>query len=383
MNFPVQSFWYGTVCVLALGVLPASAHAQPVEGTKILTWQFRAANIAKVRGSYSLVAKAYSGGTHGAGKGWKAAPPQRGMWLVDAPAGLPLKVAEKENDAEGHAVGMGRASVTALRAVKLPGNEKPPTYEVMTTTTAGGEDSIDPPHVRPGEWGLAKHKAKAVVKIANAKVKGWVLKGEINGVGVGTRSGKGTPNGRIDEGGHSIHDPVFVTIRELRTGRVWSEELLSLDILSQNGAGNAVYWEYNADVGVMLAAERDGDGGLDGSVSIGGASTSDWLVDSFGEFGATLDDGVFEATGSWADLPWVLSMEGFDVVRAELPPEFIPTTFDYVVPSDLLTDDFIYSQSLTWDDQSFGVVRDGAVPATGSLAILVASGLVGALRRRA
>ena len=377
-----QLFRHSAICVLALSMLPAGSHAQPVQGTKVLTWQFRAANIAKVTGTYSLLAKAYSGGTHGAGKGWKSAPRNRGTWFVDARGGLPLKEAEIANDAEGHAVGMGRSTAAALRAVKLPGNQKPPRYEVETTTTAGGADSIVPPHVRPGEWGLAKHRAKAVVKVANAKVKGWVLKGEINGVNVGTRSGQGRPNGQIHEGWYSIHDPIVVTIRELPTGREWSEELLSLDFLSQNGAGNAVYWEYDSVVGVTMAAERDGDGELDGLVSIGGASDSDWLIDSFGEFGATLENGVFEATGAWEGLPWDLTIEGLDVVRAALAPEHIPTGFDYIVPSDLLTDDFIYSQSLAWDELSEGEVRDGVIPTPGVLAVLLASGLVVQLRRK-
>jgi hypothetical protein len=380
MSNTSQAIRYGVLGLLALSTLPSGVGAQGVIGVKTLQWEFRAMNIARVRGDYRLTAKAYSGGTHGANKGWRTdLPRKRGTWAVAGP--LALQTSTITNNAEGHAVATGTSTVSALAAVVIsPDGERPPRYRVSTTTTAGGLDTVTTPH--PNAWQRARHKAKAIVKIRNAQVKGWALTGQINGVNVGTRGGKGRPNGTINEGGHSIHDPIIISVTELPTGETWSEEIFSLDILSQNGAGTPVHWEYDSSRGVMLSVERNNDGVMDGSVGMQGASNSDWLVESFGDFGATLANGVFEATGAWADLPWDLTMEGFDVARAELAPEYIPTVFDYVVPADLLVDDYLYSQSITWDDVSEGEAYQADVPSPGSVALLLMSGLVAVVRRR-
>ncbi len=382
MSIKSHLFRHGVLSLFVLGSFSAITHAQNVNSIKTLQWEFRSANIARVRGGYSLTAKAYSGGTHGRNKGWRTArPKRRATWLVNAVNGLPVVTSTITNNAETHAIGTGTSSVSALRAVVISNQgERPPRYRVTTTTSAGGSDVLGAAH--QDGWQRARHRAKAIVKVSNAKVKGWALTATINGVTVGTRTGRGRPNGTINEGGRSFHDPIIVTVTETATGESWSQELFSFDLIAQNGAGTPVFWEYDTSRGVMLAAEPNADGIIDGTISMNGSSSSEWLVDSFGDFGATITDGTFDATGAWADLPWDLTMMGFDVVMAELAPEYMPTVFDYVVPSDLLNPESVYSQSLAWDDIDEGDVFQGSVPAPGPVALLIVAGLTGRTRQR-
>jgi hypothetical protein len=117
-----------------------------------------------------------------------------------------------------------------------------------------------------------------------------------------------------------------------------TEELFNLAIVGESQEA-AISFEYDLELGLTLSIGRNIAGLLDGSFSVAGSADSSWMVSPFGEFGASLNNGLFMATGAWADKPWMLTHEGTDVVSAHLDAAFLPAVFDYQVPDSVITSD--------------------------------------------
>jgi MYXO-CTERM domain-containing protein len=232
----------------------------------------------------------------------------------------------------------------------------------------GGNAKADPGH------------ASVNSRIQRARVDGWDLRGKVNGVEIPRQTGKGAARAQVTAGRVSYGDPISVTVTDLDTSTVTTEDLFSLAIDAASGEAE-VSFEYDLELGLTLSTGRNAGGIVDGNISIAGAADSTWLVSPFGQFGATLSGGAFTATGVWADKPWLLTFDGSEVVGAYLPAAFIPAVFDYTVPDSIIASDNSEYQ------QDYGVeteltVSAEVVPEPAALSMLVLGGLALLRRRR-
>jgi hypothetical protein len=176
--------------------------------------------------------------------------------------------------------------------------------------------------------------------------------------------GGGVPSAFKGKAGGVSHDPMSIEIFDLDTGVLFLEQLFTLDAdWNQFGV-----YAWNTG-GILLEAPADGVS----SASINGGFASDWLSASTGMFSASLANGIFGATGAFAGLPWVLTLDGADVVRATLDAAFVPDLFgEYQVPAALVADDHQYQQTLILSKRD-GVAIRVAEP---SIFLLMMMGLV-------
>jgi len=358
--------------LVAAWPLSAFVAADPIasssgNGTKDITWTFRTKDLNAMRGTYDLLAKtnAYCG--HGSDPN---EDPASGQWIV----------ADGFGGANVHspsAVAHADADATASVSAGMPSDWNvggTPKYSVKVNHAVTGETDA---------WkcdkGLAKGYAYARSRawIKGAYQDGWDFKGQINGVDF-HQKGRGQACGYAGGGGVTLKDPISVTVTDLDGGASVAEELFDL-LVQSFGKDSITEWKYDWEEGVLLSTPKDADGFILGSVSMTGECDSTWLVNPFGDFGATLSGGVFSATGAWASLPWNLTYDGTDVIAAALGAAYVPTSLNYVVPSALIQDDHQYSQDLSWDDEK--EVWSDATPEPATVA-LVALGGIGLLMRR-
>ncbi|MFG0251996.1 MAG: hypothetical protein ACF8NJ_03885 [Phycisphaerales bacterium JB038] len=354
--------------VAALFIFTAGAGAGEVEGTVDVNWRFDADDVAAMWGHYTLDAWSNAYCTcNGADPDEDHAA---GNWPVAA--GLAVQdvlavswVAHSYADAE--------ASVSAT--VPVPHGGANQLFMTVTHEIAGVSD---PEHCPGKAYSDAWRKASSLADIEGATVTGSTLKANRNGAHV--RYHKHGSAGSIYYLYEDYYrDPVSLVLREVDTGAVWEETIWDMTIESA-GALAASAWLFSSDEGVVLEVGRDDQDDIGSTVTIAGQSTSDWLLNPYGEFSATLGPGGFSATGVWADLPWDLLYDGPDVIRATLPAVYLPTeqNFEYEVPDSLLTEDFLYDQALNlWDEQQGLAV----LPAPGTFVLLAFAS--SALRRRA
>jgi len=181
--------------------------------------------------------------------------------------------------------------------------------------------------------------------------------------------GRSTFHRRTSEA--KARDPISIELLDLDTGDLFTEELFSID---WSVTGDALL-EFDTDLGIVLDVPADGFS----NASFAGGFHSDWIVVPMEPFAVSLADGVFSATGAFAGLGWMLTLDGSDVVRATLAADQMPNfATEYLVPDALLTDGHTYRQTLV-----LGLSGDAAeaAPAPGTVLLLVA-GLVPLLRRR-
>jgi len=193
-------------------------------------------------------------------------------------------------------------------------------------------------------WGFGSSCAEA--EITGPHVRGSDLRGKTNETKVraGTTAKSDAPAGNRQRSNADQRDPVVVRLKDLTTGEVYEEELFRLVIGGDSGTGGFEVI-YDPNDGVTLTTPVNTSGQIDGSVSISGTASSSWLVDPFGDFGASLTNGNFTATGAWAGAPWTLTY-GSGVVQASLPADYVPTDFDFQVPDEVINDDHDYAQSV-------------------------------------
>lgn len=176
---------------------------------------------------------------------------------------------------------------------------------------------------------------------------------------------------------HVFRDPISVELFEAETGVTHVERLFELAItLDSDGATGEILAEWDWEFGLKLGSDTGGTGG---SMTVQGRADSSWLSSPIGVFGATLQDGIFEATGAWEFLPWDLTYDGELVTSAFLDASYLLTDLSYAVPESLIDPDYSYKLSLVSES---GLESFALIPEPTTLALLVLGGLVMELRRR-
>ncbi len=244
---------------------------------------------------------------------------------------LALKVISTDADVP-HADSKAKASVWANKATPMGGNM----YKLESHHILSAEANTKLCTVTS----RAKGQSLSWVEIAGATAK----KGQKKIVKVKKRSW--TECSGKDKGKAQYKDPIGIILTEIGTDISYTEELFTLDVVTEFSNGCSSEAMYDWEDGVMLSTLLNSEGLMDATASIEGSADSIWLDAPYGEFGAYLEDGAFSASGVWEGLPWTFTYDGTYIVTASLSAAYLPTIFDYTIPESLFKDGYEYEESL-------------------------------------
>lgn len=148
---------------------------------------------------------------------------------------------------------------------------------------------------------------------------------------------KGTVGFGADTGTGKLTDPLSVTLTDLTLGTSITENLFSSDF---EGAVNGE-WSFGSN-GISLNVPQDGVS----SASISLDFLSSWITDStLVDSMISLNNGVFNTSGLFTNLPWVVTPTSVSLSSGVLNSIEIP----YQIPVGLLDPSHLYDVSLTSD----------------------------------
>lgn len=357
-------------------VLAASSTAH-VDKTIQYTFRSKAAAMPAMRGeaTMGLKSKAQCAG-HGIDS--KQPAEAKSTWQVSAGQSAIAHPGPALSTVQ-HASAMGQPAMKATAAQQVDPLGDPTKYRMKVTHTMDAQAAASkcPSGVAMGDPG----EARVRTKVTGAKQDGWDLRGKVNGVEIPRQTGEGTARAQVTAGTVRFLDPLWVSVTDMDTSVQTTEELFALAIVGESQEA-PISFEYDLELGLTLSIGRTIGGLLDGSLSVAGSADSSWLDSPFGVFGASLDDGLFSATGVWADKPWVLTHEGADVVSVHLDAAFLPAVFDYRVPDSVIaSDNSEYQQD--FEVESELTVSATELPEPTSLSLLALGGMAILRRRRA
>jgi hypothetical protein len=360
---------YACAGVLAGLVLTAGGFADPVDATNNVDWRFDTDDLAAMVGEYWLEAFAYAKCGHPPAD-LQNPPAKHGFWAVGAPGGLAKVDITANANLPPDAFAFAYASVAASVPGPYGGSNQ---YKFTVTHEVKGDKWAGYCDVGTS---YARRWSKSVADIDGATVTGSHLQATSGSVQL-TYHKHGSAGSIYHIHEDYVRDPVTLTIREVETDSEWEETIWDVEV-ENGGELAAVDWVFSSTEGVRLEVGRNDDDQIGSYVHISGRADSDWLLNPYGEFTATLDASGFSATGAWAGLPWQFDFDGGDIIRATLDASYLPTELEYEVPDDLINPDFHYDQGINVLDYQEG---SAVIPAPGSLGML-AIGLAFAARRR-
>lgn len=326
--------------VLMLASLSEPALAARVDATKIVTWIFQKQPAAEDAGIFSwnfadsiakddhinkpAPAPTFGDGTWRLRDGLTPATQRTTEQLGGVPAGEPSARADAFFSA---------AAVGPLADLFVVNGQMNTVVQVFSVP------------INPG--GHKNQVVKAVVK-AKMQIKSGTVSGVIltqPGAKVTIldatkyEKGEGTVPLGLESQKGKWSDPISIELKEIETGRVITEQLFNIIM---DGEANGE-WSWDDIEGIVLDVPNDGLS----FASITGGFNSSWITSSPGLFSVSLADGVFSTSGSLDGLPWDLTYEGSDVVRAHLSLGSIPALeAEYQVPSSLVVGTNNYQPTL-------------------------------------
>lgn len=354
---------------LLAGLVSVASGAVTGGGSKKVTWEISNDDVMKnANGSYELGGAATADCAHG-NKVETTPEPLKGKWLVLE------ALSQDTTDIEAK---VAHAEAKARATADLP----KPTWDAKKEKWIIGNGSVSATataDAKPDPQGKSYAKGEAWSKVS------YKGKGKKNTVGISTVVDETNKNGKSIPGAPGRHrngwdDPILFNVYDGVTEELLrSEVLFDLSVNADRDDGE-FEWTWD-ESGVMLSTPRSDLGTVTGSIMINGGTTSDWITNPIGRFGASLGDGEFSATGIWASLPWELTTDGSDVVSAFLPASAFSTVMSFDIDIPLPDDDTEYVFEVSYDDVM--VVEDENVPAPATLIIAGPFAcLLGTRRRR-
>lgn len=366
-------------CV-AGGVLSMPCMAD-ADGKKEVTWSFVARNDppSVITGSWSTWARARAACLHGLdgphdkaaganGNGsWNAMNGFVGPWITDSATVL-------HSNAETNV----RMSASAAVQPPAPENAAPQgftRYHAVLTKDWNTKLSIAP-DPRPGSESRCWLHGESSLSAGSAYK--WNLTGNIEGVQIRPRSGKGDgkgPQAVATRNGHTARwtDPIDLRLINDRTQEEITEELFGM-WLDADFADDSASWSIT-DSQFTLVAGGGNSGGWLGSVALSGSAKSSWLLNPLGDFSATLSGGLFNASGFWANL-WQVQTDAMGrAVSATLNLSQVNFDLQYVIPDSIMNDTDSYTRVLSLTED-FDEQIEGVIPSPGSIALLSAGAAV-------
>lgn len=182
--------------------------------------------------------------------------------------------------------------------------------------------------------------------------------------------------------GRSSKDPVLLTIWNNDTGEQISELLGFVEGACDSTDQAWSSYSFDSIEGALLEADL-----LNASASLFGAFDSSWLDNPYGAFGATLANGIFEATGVWASLPWALTYAiagdpTSGIISAFLAAEYLPTSLGFTVPQDYVDQGYDDEYELNFFAEFVAFDRDSHVIPTPASLPMAGLGLLILLQRK-
>lgn len=324
----------------ALFVIPVSATnvpaAQIIEVTKNLGWDFvsRPGALAQQQGSCNWNLYAFADCSHANADTDQDVGTHN--WPANAAHGPHVQLAFAT---VGHAWSSAdrtyRAAAPAIVGQVVPGVNR---YHTDMTVDRNCDGAL----VVDGTWhsrGTGKMRLRAgnetsatLTGVNNGVILNWANRGHSSTVVRGNVWSR-------------VRDPITVEVSEIETGITYSQVLFECDI-EAGGLSDSYSWEWTSN-SISLHTPRDLNGDVVGSISVSGDSSSPWLTNAMGSFGASLGGGNFAASGAWAALPWQITYDGGDAIAASLPAEgWSGLDLSYTIPDSILRDGYTYSHVL-------------------------------------
>ena len=206
----------------------------------------------------------------------------------------------------------------------------------------------------------------------------WNLTGNIEGVAIRPRSGKGDgkgPQAVATRNGHTAHwvDPIYISLLNDQTNEYWTEELFGMKV-DADFADDSASWSITDSQFTLVAGGGNSSQWL-GSVAMSGSAKSSWLLNPLGDFNASLSGGLFTASGFWANL-WQVQTDGMGrAISATLNLSQVDFNLKYMIPDSIMNDTNSYTRVLSLtEDYDEQIAAE--IPTPGSVVLLSAGAVV-------
>ena len=118
-----------------------------------------------------------------------------------------------------------------------------------------------------------------------------------------------------------LFDPITMDIYDEDTGELLEEQDIWAETFETSGTGAYINWD---DItGLSLSA------GIGSSARIAMGTLSDWVINQFNGT-VTIIDGIFNATGDFAALPWIVNVSG-NITSAILAPDVFSLDQEFLI----------------------------------------------------
>jgi hypothetical protein len=206
----------------------------------------------------------------------------------------------------------------------------------------------------------------------------WELSGQVEGVAIRPRSGKGDgkgPQAVKTKNGHTAKwaDPIHITLINDRTLEELTEELFRLS-LDADMADESASWSITDSQFTLVAGGGNSNEWL-GSIGMSGSAKSSWLLNPLGDFSVSLGGGLFAASGFWENL-WQVQTDAMGrAVAATLNLSQVNFDLQYMIPDSVMNDTDTYTRELSVTED-FDEQIDGVIPTPGTISLLGAGVVV-------
>ena len=368
--------WGAVLSLVAGGVMSAVCYAD-AEGKKEVTWSFQAKVPPNViTGSWSAWARARAACSHKVDGPHEHAAGANGNGQWNGLAGFAGPVIT-DTAAVPHAKTTTNVQMSADAAEAFgppPGNGFT-RYQTVLRKQWDTKMNIAPD---PSPGSSSRGWLHGESKLSAGSALKWELSGQVEGVAIRPRSGKGDgkgPQAVKTKNGHTARwaDPIDFRLINDRTQEEISEELFGL-WLDADFADDSASWSITESQFTLVAGGGNSGEWL-GSVTMSGSAKSSWLLNPLGDFSASLSGGLFAASGFWANL-WQVQTDSMGrAISATLNMSQVNFDLQYVIPDSIMNDTDSYTRVLSMTED-FDEHLEGVIPSPGALSLLGAGAVV-------
>jgi hypothetical protein len=368
--------WGAVLSLVAGGLMSAVCYAD-ADGKKEVTWSFQAKVPPNViTGSWSAWARARAACSHKVDGPHEHAPGANGKGQWNGIAGFAGPViTDKAAVPHAKTTTNVQMSADAAEAVGPPPGNGFTRYQTVLRKQWDTKMDIAPD---PSPGSSSRGWLHGESKLSAGSALKWELSGQVEGVAIRPRSGKGDgkgPQAVKTKNGHTAKwaDPIHITLINDRTLEELTEELFRLS-LDADMADESASWSITDSQFTLVAGGGNSNEWL-GSIGMSGSAKSSWLLNPLGDFSVSLGGGLFAASGFWENL-WQVQTDAMGrAVAATLNLSQVNFDLQYMIPDSVMNDTDTYTRELSVTED-FDEQIDGVIPTPGTISLLGAGVVV-------